>query len=330
MVRFTQEQYTTKEGRSLVGTPSYMSPDQVLGRPYDARSEIYSLGAVLFEMLVGHPPFLGETVLGTLSMHVHQKPDRVSDHVEVPADVELIVEKCLEKDPADRFQTIEELIKELKAGSVSTPENPAVKTLSSPKNRMVAPVVSLAVIAAGTICGGLLMQSGWTGKSSYEYRMEASTARKRGDSNVAKVLYEKALDGAKKDGQTIDQIEILNDMALLHLMGGDVLEATQYVQRAIDICEKKKNTSGVSTQSFSLLMRKLTNTLLSLANSLRDQKSYENAERLYKEALSKNSEDVEDYNQRPQILTAYSSMLLRMGRVQEANTLEKERDSLLG
>jgi len=109
---------TDANGPTLVGTPLYMSPDQGLGRKYDARSEIYSLGCVLFECLTGSPPFRGETALETLSLHANAMPPSVTETFMLsepdfdpgfPTVLEDIVHQCLAKKPEDRFQSVAEL-----------------------------------------------------------------------------------------------------------------------------------------------------------------------------------------------------------------------------
>lgn len=105
---------TDVQGRTVVGTPSYMSPDQAFGLEYDARSEIYSLGCIMFEMIAGRPPFLGESSLEVLNKHQF---DEVPDLKDFAPDVSNklcdLIEKCLRKDPADRFQSVQEILAEL-------------------------------------------------------------------------------------------------------------------------------------------------------------------------------------------------------------------------
>lgn len=103
-------------GTALVGSPLYMAPDQAAGKPYDARSEIYSLGCVLFEALTGKTPFAGESALETLSMHAQKMPPALSEirpHTEFSPDLEKLVGTCLSKEPDNRFQTMEELSQSL-------------------------------------------------------------------------------------------------------------------------------------------------------------------------------------------------------------------------
>ena len=102
------------QGKTLAGTPVYMSPDQLNGYPYDERSEIYSVGCVLFEALVGFPPFQAETALETLSMHVHRpvpKLNEIQSHTSYPESIQQIIESCLAKDPDSRLQSMNDLIR---------------------------------------------------------------------------------------------------------------------------------------------------------------------------------------------------------------------------
>ncbi|MBX9694996.1 MAG: serine/threonine protein kinase, partial [Cyanobacteria bacterium] len=113
IAKFSHAQHTTAQGVTLVGTPNYMCPDQVIGKPFDARSEIYCLGCVLFELLTGHPPFSAQSALEILALHVHQLPEKVSSIVSVPEDIDRLVARCLAKDPGLRFQSIDQLSEEL-------------------------------------------------------------------------------------------------------------------------------------------------------------------------------------------------------------------------
>jgi serine/threonine-protein kinase len=100
----------TKEGH-IVGTPDFMSPEQANGvATLDARSDLYSLGAVAYFLLTGRPPFAGRTVLETLIAHLHQPPDPLTDHrPDVPGDLQAVVLRCLAKDPVQRYPDAEGL-----------------------------------------------------------------------------------------------------------------------------------------------------------------------------------------------------------------------------
>ena len=88
----------------VFGTAAYMSPEQAQGLPVDARSDLFSMGVVLFEMLTGQRPFAGSSGAALISAMLRDPPRPIRDlEPEVPADVEAIVDRALQKDPAARY-----------------------------------------------------------------------------------------------------------------------------------------------------------------------------------------------------------------------------------
>lgn len=98
----------------VVGTPQYMSPEQLCGEPVDQRTDIWSLGAVLYEMLTGRLPFQGEDLAGTIQSILHEKPARVSALREGMSNrLDRIIETALSKKPEHRYEQIDVLVREL-------------------------------------------------------------------------------------------------------------------------------------------------------------------------------------------------------------------------
>jgi len=105
----------TGEG-AIVGTPEYMSPEQIEGKEIDQRSDIYSLGIILYEMLIGRPPFEGETPFSVATKHKTEPPPVPKKIIpQMPEELNRLILRCLEKDKTKRYQTAEELVADLSA-----------------------------------------------------------------------------------------------------------------------------------------------------------------------------------------------------------------------
>ncbi len=104
------EAQVTSSG-TIVGTPYYMSPEQIQGHELDGRSDVYAIGAIMYECVVGEPPFDAPNPVGVLSRHLSEEPLRPSARspLSVPAEADEIILRCLEKDPDNRYQTAEEV-----------------------------------------------------------------------------------------------------------------------------------------------------------------------------------------------------------------------------
>src|SRR5207302_7411527 len=98
------------EAGSIVGTAQYLSPEQARGTAVDQRSDIYSVGIVLYELLTGTVPFTGETPVEIAMKHISAVPEPPSaKRSDVPHDVDLVVMRALAKDPNDRYESAEEM-----------------------------------------------------------------------------------------------------------------------------------------------------------------------------------------------------------------------------
>ncbi len=112
---------TTAEG-AIIGTPEYMSPEQVEGKPADERADIYALGVILFEMVTGKAPFKGDTSLAVAHKHRYEPaPDARMLNPQIPQDLSRLILHCLEKEREARYQTTGEFLADLEAVETSLP-----------------------------------------------------------------------------------------------------------------------------------------------------------------------------------------------------------------
>jgi serine/threonine-protein kinase len=113
----------------VMGTATYLSPEQAQGLPIDRRSDIYSLGVVLYETLAGRPPFIGDTPVAIAYKHLHEEPVPPSEHnPDVSPALDAVVLKAMAKDPADRYGSAEEMGADL--AGVATPAAGADPTVA--------------------------------------------------------------------------------------------------------------------------------------------------------------------------------------------------------
>jgi serine/threonine-protein kinase len=101
---------TMTQTSAVIGTAQYLSPEQARGESVDARSDVYAAGCVLFELVVGHPPFVGDSPVSVAYQHVREDPKAPSDiNPDVPRDIDAIVLKALAKNPVNRYQSAQEM-----------------------------------------------------------------------------------------------------------------------------------------------------------------------------------------------------------------------------
>lgn len=155
---------TSYKDKTLAGTPRYMSPDPARNEAYDNRSEIYSLGCVLFETLTGQAPFNGETPLEILAKHLQKPPPELTEFTDnCSQGMNEIVRRCLAKEKEKRFQSMSELSIALSDITIDTTEpedqktepEPQFKSKSSP-----APFIALGLclLVGVAIAGSLLFR----------------------------------------------------------------------------------------------------------------------------------------------------------------------------
>jgi len=166
----------TRQG-IIVGTIAYMSPEQAEGKTLDVRSDIFSFGIVLYEMLAGHRPFTAATNLELLQKVIHGTPAPLSD--DIPEPLRALVTKAIQKDPADRYPSMRDLVAALRSA-----QRPSRQGLAVPAGRsrkwLVAAGIGVIVIA-----GALAL---WSRKVSSTTRLEYTSLTNFTDSAVSPTL----------------------------------------------------------------------------------------------------------------------------------------------
>jgi tRNA A-37 threonylcarbamoyl transferase component Bud32 len=160
-----------------VGTIGYLSPEQASGiSEVDGRSDIYSLGCVLFEMLAGRPPFVGSTTASVIHQHLAAEPPLVSSmRPAVPASVTAAVSRALAKTPADRFRDASVFADALREPKSSATQVGAGATASG-SNSLRRQLVLIAAAVAVIIAGGLILFRGGGARLTSEHRANPRTS----------------------------------------------------------------------------------------------------------------------------------------------------------
>lgn len=160
----TLQHVTTSPG-IILGTPGYMSPEQCRGTPLDGRTDIFSLGVILFEMLTGHLPFGGPSAVDIIAAIVSQPPRPIERYLpDAPAGIVQLIDRALKKDADERYQTMDSLLEDLER------EDLAIRGLSLTNGHAMSPAVAAATqrrpryvlyTAAGAVIAALVLGGGW-------------------------------------------------------------------------------------------------------------------------------------------------------------------------
>ncbi|MCL4267931.1 MAG: protein kinase [Anaerolineales bacterium] len=169
IAKFSQGEASNVTGSAIIGTPAYMAPEQASGEAIDGRADIYALGVILYEMLIGKQPYRADTPLGLALKHITEPVPRILEaNPNLPSWMEKVISTAMAKDPDDRFSTAVEMVETIKAflrgenpvihrsGDTlkESPYNRTTIARHSKKKRSPIPAILAGVVLIGLIGGG--------------------------------------------------------------------------------------------------------------------------------------------------------------------------------
>ncbi len=181
----------------VVGTPSYMSPEQCLGQPVDARTDIFSAGIVLYQLLTGEKPFQGDSLVTTMHQVVNKSPEQPSRlNAQVPRAFDRIVQKALAKNKDNRYQTAGDFARGLREAALRIKQSRADETAAlrplnfarfrrpSPRTLLVIAALAFAVVCALTVYKAI------AARSALATSVSQATVSTSGDSRAEQAVAE--------------------------------------------------------------------------------------------------------------------------------------------
>lgn len=229
----------------MVGTPSYMSPEQVLGQTLDVRTDIYSLGCVLFEMLCGKKAVDGSTAFEIMSKHVQSDIQQRIVEDGIPLELQDFISRCLAKDPQRRYQTIQEALNVLT--SIESQSGSFCRMLRGMRARMSSPsgpvtfalalaVVGLVAFNWPTLSGGVRTAALTEDQMAVKLLDEFLTTEAKNNNDQAEAAGKRAFVWMQQHGQSDspEMITLCRLMQKLYVKQMRTQQTAQYIKAAFD------------------------------------------------------------------------------------------------
>jgi tRNA A-37 threonylcarbamoyl transferase component Bud32/tetratricopeptide (TPR) repeat protein len=205
------------QARAVLGTPSYMAPEQTLGQAVTTATDVYGLGAILYALLTGQPPFAGDSVLDTLEQVRSQDPAPPTRlNPRVPCDLETICQKCLAKEPARRYAGARDMADDLGRWLQGEPIRARRISVAERAWKWARRKPAAAALVAVCVAAGLALV---LGAVLYERRLRTALSETAAEKDRADTNYQEARDALKR---------------ILHharVRGGSALPGLQELQR---------------------------------------------------------------------------------------------------
>ncbi|HXY10710.1 MAG TPA: serine/threonine-protein kinase, partial [Terriglobales bacterium] len=226
----------------VMGTPAYMSPEQVSGRPLDHRSDIFSLGVVLHEMATGRRPFEGHSSAELISSILRDTPPTVTDvRPELPSDLARVIRRCLEKDPRYRVQT---------ARDVSNEFRELARASARPSS---LPMATSRAIAAADSSGARADEGFWVAVLPFKCSGSNQDLAALGEgltddivTNMSKFSYLRVIarsSTAQYAQQTVDVRTAAKELGARYVMEGSIRQAGTKVRIAVQLVDASTGAS---------------------------------------------------------------------------------------
>lgn len=324
----------------IFGTPLYMSPEQIMGKPLDVRSDIYSLGCVIYESISGRPPCLGSNAVDTMNKHLVQEPPHFSDALPeeyIPEAIEAVVWKALAKDPDKRYQTMNEFKQDLLiAGGPdsldSTGKAPTLRAQLPVNKKQLYAGIGVGVLASILLVGWAMLspqgpyQQSLSSKRWQELTDQSEKAVQQYEFSKAIRATEQAVIEAKKLGTVNEKLgDSLHDLGALYRLTDDYKRAEKCL---FDSQQIRERLNGADSPE-------VADCLDNLGAIYRKQGKFKQAEDFFNRALAiKTKDGGEDDESTAITLNSLGMLHSATGKFAEAESEYKRalkiRESTLG